>query len=74
MASRVAIDSQEPSASLRTVIAVLSWGGRCAPCVVGLVLLGAVEESVFLRRLSRDGAAVQGVDLVGVVGEHLAAA
>ena len=39
MASRVAIDSQEPSASLRTVIAVVSWGGRGAPCVVGSVLL-----------------------------------
>ena len=70
----MAIDSHEPSASLRTVIAVLSWGGRCAPCVVGSVLLGAVEESVLLCRLRGDGAAVQGVDLVGVVGQDLAAA
>ena len=42
--------------------------------MVESVLLGAAEESVLLCRLRGDGAAVQGIDLVGVVGQDLAAA
>ena len=70
VASRVAIDSHEPSASLRTVIAVLSR--VCASSAS--VLLMEAKEVALGGGLSGHGASVEGVDLVGVIGENLAAA
>ena len=42
--------------------------------MVGSVLLEAAEKPALFRRFGGDGATVQGVDLVGVVGDDLAAA